>query len=212
VTNINYFLFPFTIFVFFVAEILNALYIRFLGEFDDLDAGKNHFFGSNAELFWVVLGGIQIVYFLLLVIRYFFVYLFVLFSNEKIHDDMVFGLLRSPCSFFDTTPSGQLSNKFSNDLGIIDNTMAFTMVDAIEGPTVALTLLIGVFAIDLLFIVPGVLSVIFLLVFFTYCKDAIVLAKQLYLRLKSPVFGMVNEMISGLIQIRLFDRRGTLLN
>lgn len=77
--------------------------------------------------------------------------------------------------------------------------MAFTMVDAIEGPTVALTLLIGVFAIDLLFIVPGVLSVIFLLVFFTYCKDAIVLAKQLYLRLKSPVFGMVNEMISGLI-------------
>lgn len=146
-----------------------------------------------------MLGGIQIVYFILLVIRYFFVYLFVLFSNEKIHDDMVFGLLRSPCSFFDTTPSGQLSNKFSNDLGIIDNTMAFTMVDAIEGPTVALTLLIGVFAIDLLFIVPGVLSVIFLLVFFTYCKDAIVLAKQLYLRLKSPVFGMVNEMISGLI-------------
>lgn len=35
--------------------------------------------------------------------------------------------------------------------------------------------------------------------------------KQLDLGLKSPVFNMVGEMISGLIQIRIFNRRSTMI-
>jgi len=42
---------------------------------------------------------------------------------------MINGIVRSPCDFFDSTPSGRLTNKFSNDLGILDNTLAFAMCD-----------------------------------------------------------------------------------
>ena len=47
---------------------------------------------------------------------------------------MVNGIVRSPCSFFDATPSGVLINKFSNDLGVLDNSLAICLIDTLEGP------------------------------------------------------------------------------
>ena len=44
---------------------------------------------------------------------------------------MIEAIVRCPGKFFDTTPSGILVNKFSNDLGILDNTMIFGLVDAV---------------------------------------------------------------------------------
>jgi ABC-type multidrug transport system fused ATPase/permease subunit len=35
--------------------------------------------------------------------------------------------MRSPASFFDSTPSGILINKFSNDLGVIDSSLITVM-------------------------------------------------------------------------------------
>jgi len=44
---------------------------------------------------------------------------------------MINGIVRSPCDFFDSTPSGTLINKFSNDLSILDNTLAFAMCEVL---------------------------------------------------------------------------------
>jgi hypothetical protein len=44
---------------------------------------------------------------------------------------MLFRLLRSPTQYFDLTSTGRLINRFSNDLGIMDNTLAFTLIDVI---------------------------------------------------------------------------------
>lgn len=42
---------------------------------------------------------------------------------------MIHSIVRSPCSYFDITPSGNLNNIFSNDLGILDKFMANTFID-----------------------------------------------------------------------------------
>lgn len=44
---------------------------------------------------------------------------------------MVNGIVRSPGSFFDVTPSGTLINKFSNDLSILDNALPLALVDTL---------------------------------------------------------------------------------
>lgn len=41
---------------------------------------------------------------------------------------MVISLLRSPSEYFDKTPSGRLVNRFSNDLGMMDTVVTFTMI------------------------------------------------------------------------------------
>jgi ATP-binding cassette subfamily C (CFTR/MRP) protein 4 len=124
---------------------------------------------------------------------------------------MIHGLVRCPSAYFDTTPTGRLINKFSNDLGILDNTLSFVFFDMIEGPIITIIMLINIFQINVLFIPPGALSVIFLIFFFMFCKCTIIESKQLDLRTRTPVFNIFGEMISGLIQVRLFGRRKTLL-
>ena len=134
-----------------------------------------------------------------------------LVSNEVLHEEMIQGLVRSPSFFFDITPTGQLTNKFSNDLGILDNTLGFSFVDLIEGPIVCTILLVNVFSIDLFFIIPGIVNIVFMIFFFWFCKKTIVEIKQLDLRLKSPIFSMVNEILSALTQIKVFRRRKYLI-
>lgn len=161
--------------------------------------------------FWLALGLLLVGYFIFSVIKFFLLNLVVLESNEKIHKAMIHGLVRSPSWYFDITPTGRLNNKFSNDLGIMDNMLAFVLTDSIEGPIISVILLVNVFAINVYFLIPGILNIVFIVLFFLYCKNAIVAIKQLDLRLKSPVFNMVSEMISGLVQIKIFGRRFFLL-
>lgn len=207
----NYFLFPITILFFFCAEGLNTVFFRFLAGYEDLTNGQHDIFAGDDDLYWTWMGVIQVAFFIFLIIKYFLMHLVILNSNEQIHDEMIYGLIRSSSTYFDITPTGQLTNKFSNDMGILDNNMPLTLIETIEGPIVALVLFANVFAIDLFFLIPGVINLIVVVVYFLYCKDAIVASKQLYLRLKSPVYGMISEMISSLTQIRIFNRRMSLM-
>jgi ABC-type multidrug transport system fused ATPase/permease subunit len=120
-------------------------------------------------------------------LKYFLLYITVLNSNKTIHNDMIHSLVRSPCCYFDITSSGSLNNKFSNDLEILGNILLFVLTDALEGPIISIILLVNVFSINLYFIIPGTINIIFIVIFFNYCKRTIISVKQLELRLKSPV-------------------------
>lgn len=124
---------------------------------------------------------------------------------------MIHALVRSPSYYFDVTPSGHLNNIFSNDLGILDNFLAYVLTDALEGPIYYIVLLVNVFTINLYFIIPGIINLFLITLIYFYCKQPIIDMKQLDLRLKTPVFNMVGEMINGLIQIKIFNRRLSLL-
>lgn len=103
---------------------------------------------------------------------------------------MIHSLVRCPSSYFDVTPTGKLLNNFSNDLGILDDTLAIVSLDVIEGPISGIIMLANIFQINPLFIPPGSISVACLIFFFIYCKPAIIESKQLDLRTKTPVFKM----------------------
>jgi ABC-type multidrug transport system fused ATPase/permease subunit len=87
---------------------------------------------------------------------------------------MIHGLVRCPSGYFDTTPTGRLINKFSNDLGILDNTLAFVMMDTVEGPMVGIIMIVNIFQINLFFIPPGVINIAFIIFYFIFCKKTIV--------------------------------------
>lgn len=105
---------------------------------------------------------------------------------------MLHGLVRSPVSYFDITQSGQLTNKFSNDLGFMDYMFAYIFIDSFEGPIISLILLGNVFFINAYYSIPGGLNIVLLVIFFLYCKKVVVTVKQLDLKAKSPVYNMIN--------------------
>lgn len=124
---------------------------------------------------------------------------------------MITSLSRSPCSYFDVTPTGRLNSRFSNDMGVIDNALTFSLTDSIQAPIVICILLANVVSINKFFLAPGITNFVVLIAFFMYSKHTIIASKQLDLKFKSPVFAMVREMVLGLIQIRIFKRRASLL-
>ena len=52
-------------------------------------------------------------------------------SSRKIHKDLLRNVLRSPMSFFDSTPVGKIVTRFSNDISKTDNEIIYQFKDCI---------------------------------------------------------------------------------
>lgn len=120
--------------------------------------------------FWLAVGITMLGYIFLYFLKTLLLYISILNSNVEIHKEMIHSLVRSPSSYFDITPTGQLNNKFSNDLGIMDGMLAQILKDSLEGPIFCLIMLLNVFSINLYFLIPGVLNIVFVVWFYLYCK------------------------------------------
>lgn len=83
---------------------------------------------------------------------------------------MIDGILKSHSGFFDTTPSGELINKFSSDLSILDNNLFFTLIDSIEGPMLVLVALVYVCTVNVYFIPSTIFCLIIGLIIIAYGK------------------------------------------
>lgn len=117
-----------TILLFFVCEGTYSIYLRILGLYSQQIENKELF--QNDSEYWVLLLGIILLYFLLSFAKFMALSLTITACNVKIHQDMIYSLVRSHSWFFDVIPSGVLSNIFSNDIGVLDNSLIFTFQQA----------------------------------------------------------------------------------
>ena len=63
-----------------------------------------------------------------------------------------------------------------------------------------------------IYTVPAALCFGFFVFFFNYSKQSIIATKQLSLKLKSPVFSQLREMMRGIIPIQAFGQTGRFIN
>ncbi|KAH6646530.1 P-loop containing nucleoside triphosphate hydrolase protein [Truncatella angustata] len=113
-------------------------------------------------------------------------------------------VLRAPMSFFDTTPLGRITNRFSRDVDIMDNNLSDTLRNFLtsSGQIVAVFILVMVyfpyFAVAL-----AALTIIFLLSVQYYRSSARELKRHDAL-LRSHVFTRFGEAVSGIPTIRAY--------
>lgn len=122
--------------------------------------------------------------------------------SEQLHDKMVNSVLQAPVLFFDTNPAGRILNRFSEDIGWLDELLPKVFHTAIQ-----FMLLLGISALIpsianpwlILFLLP-------LLVVFNYCAKYYLGISRELKRLesicRSPVFSHFSETINGLDTIR----------
>lgn len=53
-------------------------------------------------------------------------------ASKKLHDNMAAAMFRAPLSFFETTPAGQILNRFGSDMSRIDGEMIGTFTQAVS--------------------------------------------------------------------------------
>ena len=138
----------------------------------------------------------------LITIRVFLFFTVSLRSSQRLHDRMVEATLHAQLSFFDTNPAGRILNRFSRDIGSIDEELPQIFIVCIQN-----TLL--VISASLL---PAISNPWLLFIFFPTTAAFIVLGryylktsrelKRLESICRSPVFSHFSETMDGLDTIR----------
>lgn len=111
-----------------------TVYFRVLADFQNVADGTSSYFGGNFKSYWGFLAGVLVIFLILLVAKLYSLNMVVIYASKTVHENMIESIIRCPASFFDKNPSGILVNKFSTDLGVIDNNIIIGLWEVIQGP------------------------------------------------------------------------------
>ncbi|KAL1455317.1 hypothetical protein WDU94_009420, partial [Cyamophila willieti] len=131
--------------------------------------------------------------------------------SKGIHKKMFEAVVYSPLAFFSTNPSGRILNRFSKDMGAVDEVLPKSMLDAAQGIMQVSGALIVSLSVNPLFSIP---VLILLYLFWRLSKAYLRTSKSLkYLEgvTRSPVFTHLNACLQGLPTIRAHGAAKTLV-
>uniref|UniRef100_A0A671RDJ2 Multidrug resistance-associated protein 9-like n=1 Tax=Sinocyclocheilus anshuiensis TaxID=1608454 RepID=A0A671RDJ2_9TELE len=164
---------------------------------------------ENPDLpFYQMIYGIIIVVMVLLCIAKGYTFTKVtLRASSKLHDTMFKRILGSPMSFFDTTPTGRLVNRFSKDQDEVDAVLPFNMENFLQFCLiVTFTLLTICVVFPYLLIAVAVLAVIFATILYVF-QRSIRQMKRMENVSRSPWISLTTSTIQGLSTIHAYDKR-----
>ncbi|KAK7601741.1 hypothetical protein V9T40_009182 [Parthenolecanium corni] len=122
----------------------------------------------------------------------------------RLHNAMFEGITRASMYFFNTNPSGRILNRFSKDMGSIDEVLPSALIDCVQiGLTLFGIILVVGFVNPYLMIPTVIIAFIFykLRQFYLSTSRSI---KRLEGITRSPVFSHLNASLNGLTTIRAF--------
>ncbi|XP_046412545.1 ATP-binding cassette sub-family C member 4 isoform X1 [Neodiprion fabricii] len=165
----------------------------------DLTAQASHFDTSMA--LWIY-GGCITGSVVITILRSLLFFKLCMNASKGLHNTMFANILKAPMHFFDTNPSGRILNRFSKDMGAIDEILPRVMIESLQVYLVMSGILIQVVIINwwMIFaiIVMGFLYWLIQQIYVSSARDI----KRLEGVTKSPVFSHVSASLSGLATIR----------
>ncbi|KAJ5646478.1 ABC transporterintegral membrane type 1 [Penicillium lividum] len=113
-------------------------------------------------------------------------------------------VLRAPMSFFDTTPLGRITNRFSKDVQVMDNELS----DAIRMYALTMTMIISVMILIIVYFYYFVIALVPLVILFfvasNYYRSSAREMKRHEAVLRSSVYARFGEAITGVACIRAY--------
>jgi ABC-type multidrug transport system fused ATPase/permease subunit len=126
----------------------------------------------------------------------------ILRSTRKLHDKMTLAVIKAPVLFFDTNPAGRIMNRFSKDIGGMDDLlpMQFNFAFVLCLKVIAILILAVVVNFWIICaIIP--IGILFFYISRYYLKTARELKRMEAIRC-SPIYAHVVETLAGLEVIR----------
>ncbi|PYH98071.1 P-loop containing nucleoside triphosphate hydrolase protein [Aspergillus ellipticus CBS 707.79] len=133
-------------------------------------------------------------------------------ASRKLHKILLRTVLNAPISFFHTTDSGVTTNKFSQDMQLVDMELPLALVETSVALTSAIAQLIIVFVTGKYL---AAITPVCLVVFYFLQKFYLRTSRQLRfmeLEAKSPLYSNFMETVNGLVTIRAFGWQNTFLD
>ncbi|GBP41934.1 Probable multidrug resistance-associated protein lethal(2)03659 [Eumeta japonica] len=132
-------------------------------------------------------------------------------ASAELHGRMFHNILRALMRFFDTNSSGRILNRFSKDMGAVDEQLPRGTLEAVQIYLSLISVLtLNAIALPWTLIPTFFVLVVFLLLLKVYLKAAQSI-KRLEGTTKSPVFAMLNSTMTGVATIRSAESQNRLI-
>ena len=210
----NYTLLWITLAVYLASQLFIFGFTRFIGhwatlqneaaEENELDEFLN---GPYIVISILLMLGIMLTYYL----KILFTIKFLTETNSKLHQRILSRLLHAVVSFFDLTPSGQILNRFSGDIGTLDKQNWIVIFDLLDGFMYSAFFLGYLCYVNYTIIPPALLIIYFLYRVKQYFTKPTIELKRVDLVSRSPLSSEINSTMNGLLTIRVYKQGGRFL-
>ncbi|NWZ76045.1 MRP4 protein, partial [Poecile atricapillus] len=173
-----------------------------------LDLSTNGSNGTNAtgpldlNFYLGIYAGLTVATILFGIIRSLLVFQVLVNSGQNLHNKMFQSILKAPVLFFDRNPIGKILNRFSKDIGHLDDLLPLTFLDFVQ----TLLQIFGVVAVAVAVIPWILIPLIPLFIIFIFLRryflDTSRDIKRLESTTRSPVFSHLSSSLQGLWTIR----------
>ncbi|KAM7177934.1 ATP-binding cassette sub-family C member 4 isoform 3-T3 [Macrochelys suwanniensis] len=158
----------------------------------------------DLSLYLGIYAGLTVATVLFGIVRSLLVFTVLVNAGQTLHNKMFQSLLKAPVLFFDRNPIGRILNRFSKDIGHLDDLLPLTILDFIQ----TLLQIFGVVAVAVAVIpwilIPLVPLCILFIFLRRYFLDTARDIKRLESTTRSPVFSHLSTSLQGLWTIRAF--------
>lgn len=133
-------------------------------------------------------------------------------ASDKLHSNMLARVLRSPMSFFDTTPMGRVVNRFSKDVYILDETIPASLRSFLGTFFRVISIIVVIAYSTPLFLAAIVpLGILYIAIQRFYIATSRQL-KRLDSVSRSPIYAHFSETLTGVSSIRAYNKRNTFID
>lgn len=136
---------------------------------------------------------------------------FTLKASCKFHDMLFKKIIDSPMSFFDTTPTGRLLNRFSKDQDEVETVLPLVMDSFLQCSLLVASTVVVISVIFPAMLVVGVIMAAFLAFTVFVFQRSISHMKNLENISRSPWFSLTTSTLHGLSTIHAYSRRDSLI-
>nr|CAH7729849.1 unnamed protein product [Callosobruchus chinensis] len=176
---------------------------------NDTSSGQD-FWEFSRETCIYVYSGLVGVLILMTLVRSFTFFAICMRASMRLHDRMFESITRTTMRFFNTNSAGRILNRFSKDMGAIDELLPAAMIDCLQIGLALLGVIVVVAIVSPWLMVPTcIIGIIFYLMRIFYLRTSRNV-KRLEGVTRSPVFSHLSASLLGLTTIRAFGAEDVL--
>ncbi|KAL9954314.1 hypothetical protein ACROYT_G041835 [Oculina patagonica] len=132
-------------------------------------------------------------------------------SSQHLHNSMMSAVLKAPVLFFDTNPVGRIINRFSRDIGIMDELLPDVFLEAVEIVLYCIGAVVLPSILNPWIILPATPLMVLFMWFGRYYLRTSRDLRRLEGVNRSPVLSHFRDTLEGLVTIRAYKKENAFL-
>ncbi|KAJ2401507.1 hypothetical protein GGI23_001353 [Coemansia sp. RSA 2559] len=128
-------------------------------------------------------------------------------ASRDIHRQLLTTVVHASPRFFDTTPAGRITSRFSRDIGTIDDSVFDTLVGWLSGIVSLLAIFLIISSVIPVFMVVAIIILLLYAIIAMYYLNTSRELKRLESNSMSPLLSLIGEISQGVQTIRSFSAK-----